>query len=122
MSSLRFYVEVRRLQHLNTGKFYVAGQTLKTLAESKQPTYSHVEISERDRVHLYLLNQYVCFYQISGLHDMKHSSFSRQNVNEQVGVNVLNLFNIAQNKKIKKVTRSNANYIRTEQEITLHMQ
>ena len=93
-----------------------------TVAESKQPTYPHVEISERDRVHLYLLNQNVCFYQISGLHDMKHNSFSRQNVNEQVGVNVLNLFNIAQNKKIKKVTRSNANYIRTEQEITLHMQ
>jgi hypothetical protein len=28
VSSLRFYTEVRRIQHLNTGKFYVAGQTL----------------------------------------------------------------------------------------------
>ena len=73
-----------------------------TVAESKQPTYSHVEISERDRVHLYLLNQNVCLYQISGLHDMKHNSFSRQNVNEQVGVKRAKLVQYCTKYKNKK--------------------
>jgi hypothetical protein len=73
-----------------------------TVAESKQPTYSHVEISERDRVHLYLLNQNVCLYQISGLHDMKHNSFSRQNVNEQVGVKRAKLIQYCTKYKNKK--------------------